>query len=357
MRDQSHLVPQAQHHLCEAPELMEDICELHRLGAIPKFRGPSPGGFRVRGLPRNPSEQNFMIAKLWKYVEAGKMFVCTPEPIGKDEEYLCSPSTTVAKKLPDRTISADKRLILDVRRVNLRFPKSDYWAMITPSIDNLAIRFRRLRAGLPGIPILGAKRDIDAAFARCRLHPDSSVMFGAEFQLSSDPADVVIFFYLVPPFGFSGSSGIFGRLVQGVQFPHRSFSPSNTLWGDSTPLRADVFVDDGMFLEAKIGQRTELPTNVWGTGSDLVLGAGSISKKKLLPGGTWGKKLVLLGYMVDLEEDTISLPDPKILGAANLIRSPEFNPGRRTLSLHSVQEHPMVYQSLGENWTRLELAN
>ena len=188
------------------------------------------------------------------------------------------------------------------------------------------------------MPIRGTKRDIDAAFTRCRLHPDSAVMFGTEFQLSGDTMDVVIFFYLVLPFGFTGSPGIFGRLMQGVQTYHRSYTPSNSLWGDSKPLHAEVFVDDGMFLEAQVGQRMEIATQVWGTGSDLILGDGSISKKKLGTEGTWEKKLVLLGYLVDLEEDTISLPDPKILGAVNLIRSVEFNPGCRTLTLHAVQE-------------------
>ena len=47
---------------------------------------------------------------------------------------------------------------------------------------------------------------------------------------------------------------------------------------------------------------------------------------------------VLLGYVVDLEEDAISSPAPKIIGATNLIQSPEFNTGCRTLTLQSVQE-------------------
>ena len=113
-----------------------------------------------------------MLAKLWKHAEAGKMFACAPKPIGNDEEYMCSLSTTVAKKLPDRTISADKRLILDGRRVDLRCPKSDYWALITPSIEDLSVRYFQLRAAYPDIPILGTKRDIDSSFTRRRLHHD-----------------------------------------------------------------------------------------------------------------------------------------------------------------------------------------
>ena len=79
--------------------------------------------------------------------------------------------------------------------------------------------------------------------------------------------------------------------MQGAQFFHRPFSPPNTLWNASTPLCAEVFVDEGMFLEAKIRQRIELSTNVWGNGSDLILGDWSISKKKLSHEGTWGRSL------------------------------------------------------------------
>ena len=168
MLAQALLAEQAYHHLGAGPDFRGDICELHRLCAIPKYRGPSPGTFRVRGLPHHPNEQTFIMTKLWQYVIAGKMFLCAPQCIHQSEKYLCSPSTTVAKKLPVRTISADKRAILDVRRVDLRCLKSDYWPVETPSIDDLAIQICRLRASFPDIPILGRilisarlSRDVD----------------------------------------------------------------------------------------------------------------------------------------------------------------------------------------------------
>ena len=217
MHGQTHLVSQADLHLGPSSELRGDICELQRLGATAKFRGPSPESFRVRGLPRNHAEQDFMLTKLWQYVGDGEMFIFTPNAVSEEGEYSRSPSTTVAKKLTGGTISSDKRLIWGGRRFNPRCPKSDYWPPITPSIEDRSIRFCQLRAAYHDIPILGKKRDIDSAFTRRRMHPDSVVMFGAECQLSSDPDDVVIFFYLVLPFGFTGSPGIFGRLMQGVQ--------------------------------------------------------------------------------------------------------------------------------------------
>ena len=162
-------------------------------------------------------------------------------------------------------------------------------------------------------------------------------MFGTEFQLSDDPYDVVIMFYLVLPVGFTGPPGISGRPMEGVQQYRRLFAPQNTLRDASMRLQAEVFVDDGMFLEPNLGQRMDFPTHAWGYGADLILGMRAIIKEKLATEGTWGKQLILLGYHVDIEEDTISLHDPQIIGATKLIQSPEFNPGCRTLNLHAAQ--------------------
>ena len=193
MRKLRHLVINAQRHLSTESDFCGDISELRRIGEIPKFRGASPGSFRVRGLPRNPGEQEFMISKRWKYVEEKKMFICTSNGIPSPDEYCCSPSTTVAKKLPDRALSRHKRLILDARRVNLRCSKQDNWPLKTPLIGDLATRYCKLRASFPGLEIRATKRDIDAAFARIRLHPDGAVLFGTEFAPSPTIGDSIVF--------------------------------------------------------------------------------------------------------------------------------------------------------------------
>ena len=178
MQKQHQLVLNAHQYIGENPELCPDVSELHRIGAIPKFRGAAPGPFMVRGLPHNPSEQDFMMSMLWKYAEEGEMFLCTSSGIFPADEYCCSPSTTVAKKLPDRTLSRNKRLILDARRVNLRCSRQDYWPLRTPLIGDLATRYCKLGTSLPGLEIRGTKRDIDSAFTRIGIRPDDAVLFG-----------------------------------------------------------------------------------------------------------------------------------------------------------------------------------
>ena len=65
------LVDQDEEHLHIRPELREGVMELQRLGAISKFRGAFPGTSRVRGLPRNPSDQQFTLGKLRPYLATG----------------------------------------------------------------------------------------------------------------------------------------------------------------------------------------------------------------------------------------------------------------------------------------------
>ena len=335
---QDNLVQNAREYLTHDPDLQEDVINLHRIGATPKYRGKEPGTFRVRGLPHNPSEQDFIMSKLWSYVNAGKMFVCNSGAIPVDDQYIVSPSTTVAKKLPDRTVSNDRRVILDVRRVNLKCPKEDYWKVQTPMLEDLARKYCRLKTSAPGIKVVGTKRDIDAAFTRCRLHPDSCTLFGTEFEVDKDRGDSVVFFYLVLPFGFTGSPGIFGRLMQAVQSFHRLHRPVNPQWNGVEGLSAEVYIDDGMFIELEMGQRPRISVEVWEKGVRLFLGPTGISQKKLEIEGQWTEELLLLGFHVNLARDRVELPNPKVTGAAVLVNSPVFNHGNRVIGIHDLQE-------------------
>lgn len=75
MAAQEHLEQRAALHLKDNADLRNDILELHKLGDIPKFRGPTPSDFRAMGLPPNEHEQDFIPSNLWVYVDQGKIFV------------------------------------------------------------------------------------------------------------------------------------------------------------------------------------------------------------------------------------------------------------------------------------------
>ena len=253
--------------------------QLHRIGAIPTYRGVTPPVDRVRGLPHNPADTMQMMEKLWGFVREGKMFVCAQSGIPPGARILTSPSTTVAKKLPGRTLSVERRLIWDGRRVNIHCPKQDYWHLDTPSIHDLAVWVAQIKGEFPGMEVVGTKRDIDSAFTRIRLHPDSVRMFPTEFSLGPVISDNFIFFYLVLPFGFTGSPVIFGRVMKAVEWFHHQRGPNNPVQNGSMRFRSVIYVDDGMFLEPNIGLRPQQSVACWEKGARLFLGDTAISEK------------------------------------------------------------------------------
>ena len=119
------------------------------------------------------------------------------------------------------------------------------------------------------------------------MRPDAAVLFGTEFACANSD-DSVILFYLVLPFGFTGPPGIFVRLMQGVQHFHRLHRHPLPQWNGSECLSAEVFVDDGMFIEACLGGRPQICVEVWELGVGLFLGVAGISEKKLKIEGSWG---------------------------------------------------------------------
>ena len=88
-----------------------------------------------------------------------------------------------------------------------------------------------MKTSYPNLPIVGTKRGIGEAFTRCHLRPDSAVLFGAEFELVGAREDNAVFFYLVLPFGFAGSPGVFGRLTKASRWYRRRFTPPHILCG------------------------------------------------------------------------------------------------------------------------------
>ena len=97
------------------PQLRDQISQIHTIGALPFFRGQPPVGPRPRGLPYDASRTVDVAKKIRNDVRQGRVFVITPHVDGKDAPLIATPTTTVRKKLPDRTMSGDFRIISDLR--------------------------------------------------------------------------------------------------------------------------------------------------------------------------------------------------------------------------------------------------
>ena len=90
------------------------------------------------------------------------------------------------------------------------------------------------------------------------------------------------------------------------------------MWSDIYPVSSEVFVDDGMYLEATGGERAQIAVRLWDHGDELFLDHWAICNMKLILEETWGVGgLLLLGPHVNLLGNSISLHSPKIVGAQN----------------------------------------
>lgn len=67
MRGEASLVSNAEQWMSAAPLLQEDVSQLHRLGDIPTYGGPTPPTDRASGLLRNPKDSLVMMARLCEY--------------------------------------------------------------------------------------------------------------------------------------------------------------------------------------------------------------------------------------------------------------------------------------------------
>ena len=105
-------------------------------------------------------------------------------------------------------------------------PKRDYYLPEYAKNEDILRKIITLSRPYHGVDILINKRDNKSAFKLVRIHPDGAKLFPTEFPgrffgLSSS----VIDFYLVPPFGWSGSPGCFAYIVSGIQKRRNAHAP------------------------------------------------------------------------------------------------------------------------------------
>ena len=264
------LEPQAQSAMTllhDHPILRDQIVQLHTIGAPPCFRGQPPGGPRPCGLPYDESKTVEMVEKIWKDVRQGRVLVITPHVAGKEAPIIATPTTTVQKKLPDRTMSDDFRIISDLRLPNLFCEKDDYREVKKADIRQIAERAVAMKLKWPNLKILRSKRDIDAAFRRVKVHADMIDILRTEFSATKlgieDNEATVMFLYLTLPFGWRASPSYFSQIGEGITIAHHPFiSQGENRDGADFPSSL-LFADDAIFAEPDLGRRKEMAISFW----------------------------------------------------------------------------------------------
>ena len=188
------------------PAVAEALVEIMTKGVCPSYYGPGPAPTRQRGYPYQGTQSWEIIQNLWKLIAAGKMLVCTSQTVSVDDAVEATPCCLIPKRNPDRAISADSRLISDLRRVNLGFNKSELYPVVVPMIYDIIEEILRLNRKNPGLEVVTCKRDVDSAFTRIYINPDVIRLITTEFRAEDlGWTEDLICGHLCLPFGWVGS--------------------------------------------------------------------------------------------------------------------------------------------------------
>ena len=219
--------------------------------------------------------------------------------------------------------------------------KTDFPEVKVTDIERIAEKVIAMKMRWPGLPIICAKRDIDSAFKRVRVHPDACAVLRAEFStkhLGLAGNDDTALFYLALPFGWRASPGYFSRIGEGITKAHQQYASGCPERDGADPFSSQLFVDDAIFIEPTLGERYKLVVECWEHVCVRLLGPGAVNADKIQLEGQWGSTHILSGYEVNVDEMTIKLPKPKRMDAWGKINSPLLNPGNRVVTVKIVQE-------------------
>ena len=116
---------------------------------------------------------------------------------------------------------------------------------------------------------------------------------------------------------------------------YRSSTPR---WESDLPFPLEIFVDDIMLIEPKIGRRPEMIEESAEWITQITLGWGAISEEKKRIEGNWLSQHILLGFELDVNSGEICSPKEKVEGAERLVWLPVYDPGSKVVPLKALQE-------------------
>ena len=240
-----------EHYRYLYPAIASQVIEIATAGVIPEYTGPENPLPRESGLPYDRSKSLPIMKKFWKLIREGKMIVSSNAVAEEDARRQPCPTSAVQKKLPDRSLSVDFRVISDLRRVNLGFDVEQFFPVVTPNIVQVAQGILKLKAVFPSPPVHICKRDIDSAFHRVFIHPDLCKLLRHEFTamdlgLTNATYETINCSFLVLPFGWIGSPFYFALMTEAIMAIHANFRPSQPRWSGSERFSCFLYVDDAI---------------------------------------------------------------------------------------------------------------
>ena len=274
---------------------------------------------------------------------------------------ISSPFEAVDKMLPDRTISAEKRVVHDQRTVNAGTSKFWHPPALQPLHAQIARRILWCKVRAPGLPVLMSKKDIAGAFRLLWVAPedvelfagdlpwDPKAAFGHEPQGEKPVKEDVTVIYLVSSFGFSGSPGEWTMWGRGTEEYHRAYKPANPRRDMSIGFDAKVLVDDCVLVEPWVGLRPWVSAEVFEHGVKKMLGDKAVNKEKDELEGKYQTSQTVWGVIMETDTEKAALPERRVQKGAVLLSEVGFDFGRKDLTLKQLQQ----YRGIMTGWASI----
>ena len=255
------------------------------------------------------------------------MFVCSTSTVGLKRPIQATPTITIEKKNDGRIISIGRRIISDMRRVNLGFGKMQSYIANVPTMTDVARTIIASVRKNPGIQIAMAKSDMAPAFRFLRPHPTSAQLMvpelpGRHIGLCFD----AVLFYLVMPFCWNGSHANFASFGDAVSLAHQPNGLIRQGWaGCFLPnlcyMSLMAYSRSGPFRAGRMrppmsggGLQTEFRT------------IKRTTRNKMEEDGRWSTVHFILGFVVNAKHLNARLHGPKIAGARALANTASHQP-------------------------------
>ena len=330
------------------PDLLAYLRDVRKKGMAARFQGQ-----RTRVKTRLHPNARKNLDQVYKQIakDVGRHRVLL---VGSDHPGLChtvcSPFETVAKMLPDRTISTEQRLVHDQRGINAGTSKYLHPPAVQPSHAQIARRVLWHRVRCPNTPILMAKKDIAGAFRLLWVDPSDVELFGGDlpwkpeaFNLEAWETDEgcgqgITVLYLVSSFGFSGSPGEWTAWGRATEEFHRGFRPERSRRDLSVGFDSKVLVDDCVLVEPLVGLRPWVSAEVFEDGVRTMLGDAAINEEKDKIEGEFRTTQTVWGVIMDTQAEKAYLPEKRIQKGAALVATNEFDYGEKTVTLKQMQQ-------------------
>ena len=213
------------------------------------------------------------------------------------------------------------------------------WEILLPTIHHIIQTVLYYKQQVPGVPIVICKRDVSAAFEWCGL-AEGLVPYMGSFVTDVNKAGFgdTFVFPMRATFGYVHSPSEWAINGNAIDVLNRASVPAEERRDGQWSLDVHGYVDDYMIITPDVGLRRWIVTQAVEEHMTGILGEQAVNVKKNMEEGGYDTQGILLGFLVDTEEETISLSAEKLERARAYLNDPIFDWGNTKITIHDLQK-------------------